>query len=235
MKSPSSTSPPVPTSARPWCTWWSRWPAGIHSAHRRRRHPQARISAACSTPVPTRSRSTPRRSTRNSSKRPPSVSARSASWWPSTPRSVSGDGEPNRWEIFTHGGRKATGLDAVEWAKKHGGVRRRRDPAYQHGPRRHQKWLRPGTDPRGGDAVHVPVIASGGVGNLDHLVEGVREGHADAVLAASIFHFGDLHHRAGQAAHGRRRCGSAPVGVGCDHSQSGLSGSETRTRGGRMP
>lgn len=99
------------------------------------------------------------------------------------------NGEP-RWEIFTHGGRNRTGLDAVEWA--------RRMAEYGAGEILLTSMDRDGTK-QGfnlpltravSDAVSIPVIASGGVGNLDHLVEGVREGHASAVLAASIFHFG---------------------------------------------
>ena len=103
---------------------------------------------------------------------------------------VSKVGEPNRWEIFTHGGRKPTGLDAIDWAK--------RMVEYGAGEILLTSMDRDGT--KDGfdlaltraisDAVDVPVIASGGVGNLDHLVAGVREGGADAVLAASIFHFG---------------------------------------------
>ena len=98
--------------------------------------------------------------------------------------------EPGRWEIFTHGGRKPTGLDAVEWA--------RRMVEYGAGEILLTSMDRDGTKDgfdleltrAVSDAVPVPVIASGGVGTLDHLVEGVREGGADAVLAASIFHFG---------------------------------------------
>ncbi|MDT8383348.1 MAG: imidazole glycerol phosphate synthase subunit HisF [Gammaproteobacteria bacterium] len=104
---------------------------------------------------------------------------------------VSAAGEPRRWEIFTHGGRKATGIDAVEWAKKM--------VAFGAGEILLTSMDRDGTK-RGfdleltravSDAVTVPVIASGGVGELRHLTEGVTEGHADAVLAASIFHFGE--------------------------------------------
>ncbi len=93
--------------------------------------------------------------------------------------------------MFTHGGRKPTGLDAVEWAKKM--------QAYGAGEILLTSMDRDGTKigfnlpltRAVSDAVDVPVIASGGVGNLQHLVDGVIEGHADAVLAASIFHFGE--------------------------------------------
>jgi len=97
---------------------------------------------------------------------------------------------PGRFEIFTHGGRNPTGIDAVEWA--------RRMTAYGAGEILLTSMDRDGTK-QGfnipltravADAVSVPVIASGGVGTLEHLVEGIRDGHATAVLAASIFHFG---------------------------------------------
>ncbi len=100
--------------------------------------------------------------------------------------------EVNRWEIFTHGGRKGTGIDAVEWALKMVG--------YGAGEILLTSMDRDGT--RIGfdlpltraisEAVSVPVIASGGVGNLDHLADGIIEGKADAVLAASIFHFAEF-------------------------------------------
>lgn len=106
-------------------------------------------------------------------------------------KKVSQEGEENRWEIFTHGGRKPTGLDAIEWAKKM--------VDYGAGEILLTSMDRDGT--RAGfdleltaaisDAVSVPVIASGGVGNLEHLAEGVLQGKADAVLAASIFHFAE--------------------------------------------
>jgi imidazole glycerol-phosphate synthase subunit HisF len=100
-------------------------------------------------------------------------------------------GEPARWEIFTHGGRKPTGIDAIAYARE--------VVALGAGEILLTSMDRDGT--RQGfdialtraiaDAVTVPVIASGGVGNLDHLVDGIRDGHATAVLAASIFHFGE--------------------------------------------
>jgi len=103
---------------------------------------------------------------------------------------VSQPGEPLRWEIFTHGGRTPTGIDAIAFAKE--------VTALGAGEILLTSMDRDGT--KSGfdleltravaDAVSIPVIASGGVGTLDHLVEGVTEGHASAVLAASIFHFG---------------------------------------------
>ena len=110
---------------------------------------------------------------------------------------VSADGEPLRWEIFTHGGREPTGIDAIAFARKvvdlgageilltsmdRDGTRQGFDIALTRAI---------------ADAVRVPVIASGGVGTLDHLVEGVRDGQATGVLAASIFHFGE--HSIGEA------------------------------------
>ena len=115
---------------------------------------------------------------------------------------------PDKWEVFTHGGRKATGLDAVAWARKM--------TDYGAGEILLTSMDRDGT--RDGfdlaltravcDAVSIPVIASGGVGNLDHLVDGIREGHADAVLAASIFHFGE--YTVGQA---KQRMAAAGIEV----------------------
>ena len=111
-------------------------------------------------------------------------------------KKVSGEGEADRWEIFTHGGRNPTGLDAVAYAREvvtlgageilltsmdRDGTRRGFDIPLTRAV---------------ADSVSVPVIASGGVGNLDHLVEGIRDGHASAVLAASIFHFGEYSVRA---------------------------------------
>ena len=100
-------------------------------------------------------------------------------------------GAQPRWEIFTHGGRKPTGINAIEWAEKM--------TAYGAGEILLTSMDRDGTKngfdldltSRISDAVNVPVIASGGVGNLQHLVDGIIEGKADAVLAASIFHFGE--------------------------------------------
>jgi imidazole glycerol-phosphate synthase subunit HisF len=106
-------------------------------------------------------------------------------------KKVSNLGEPDAWEIFTHGGRVPTGIDAVDYAQEvvalgageilltsmdRDGTRRGFDIALTRAV---------------ADSVPVPVIASGGVGTLDHMVEGIRDGHATAVLAASIFHFGE--------------------------------------------
>jgi cyclase len=106
-------------------------------------------------------------------------------------KQVSVEGEAKRWEIFTHGGRKPTGIDAIEWAG--------RMQAYGAGEILLTSMDRDGT--KSGfdldlthavcEAVNIPVIASGGVGNLQHLADGVTKGGADAVLAASIFHFAE--------------------------------------------
>ena len=112
-------------------------------------------------------------------------------------KQVSKQGEPLKWEIFTHGGRKETGLDVIEWVK--------RMVDYGAGEILLTSMDRDGTkigfdlalNKAVSNAVKVPIIASGGVGNLQHLVDGVLEGEADAVLAASIFHFGE--HTVGEA------------------------------------
>jgi len=98
---------------------------------------------------------------------------------------------PGKWEIFTHGGRKPTGIDAVEWAE--------RMTSLGAGEILLTSMDRDGTkagfdnalNRTVADCISVPLIASGGVGTLDHMVDGVRDGHASAVLAASIFHFGE--------------------------------------------
>ena len=104
---------------------------------------------------------------------------------------VSAEGESGRWEIFTHGGRKPTGIDTLEWVQKM--------DAYGAGEILLTSMDRDGTKigfdneltRQVSEVVRVPVIASGGVGNLQHLADGILEGKADAVLAASIFHFGE--------------------------------------------
>ena len=104
---------------------------------------------------------------------------------------VSAAGETPRWEIFTHGGRKPTGINAVEWAVKmaeYGAGEILLTSMDRDGVKSGYDL---GVTRAISDAVPVPVIASGGVGNLQHLVDGVKEGGADAVLAASIFHFGE--------------------------------------------
>ena len=101
-------------------------------------------------------------------------------------------GAPERWEIFTHGGRKPTGLDAVAYARevvRLGAGEILLTSMDRDGTR---KGFDIGLTRAIADAVSVPVVASGGVGTLDHLVEGIRDGHATAVLAASIFHFGEF-------------------------------------------
>ncbi len=106
-------------------------------------------------------------------------------------KKVSAPGEPEKWEIFTHGGRKPTGIDAVAWAKKmvdYGAGEILLTSMDCDGTK---NGFDLGVTKAISDAVCVPVIASGGVGNLSHLVEGVKQGGADAVLAASIFHFGE--------------------------------------------
>jgi cyclase len=106
-------------------------------------------------------------------------------------KKVSANDESDRWEIFTHGGRKKTGIDAIEWVQKM--------DQFGAGEILLTSMDRDGTRTgfdnvltrRVSEAVRVPVIASGGVGNLQHLADGILEGKADAVLAASIFHFGE--------------------------------------------
>jgi cyclase len=120
-------------------------------------------------------------------------------------KQVSAAGEAQRWEIFTHGGRKPTGIDAIEWAQ--------RMTDFGAGEILLTSMDRDGT--RDGfdlaltraisEAVNVPVIASGGVGNLQHLADGVTKGKADAVLAASIFHFGE--YTIGEAKQHMAACG----------------------------
>jgi len=99
--------------------------------------------------------------------------------------------EPGRWEVFTHGGRKATGLDAVEWAIKMQGLGAGEILLTSMDRDGQKNGFDLALTRAVTDALEIPVIASGGVGNLQHLADGVKQGGADAVLAASIFHFGE--------------------------------------------
>ena len=135
---------------------------------------------------------------------------------------------PGKWEVFTHGGRNRTGLDVVDWA--------RRMAEYGAGEILLTSMDRDGT--KSGfdieltravaDAVRVPVIASGGVGTLDHLVAGIRDGHATAVLAASIFHFGIFSIGGSQGLYGEGRHSGPRHG-------GGMSGDEAAISGGPRP
>lgn len=120
-------------------------------------------------------------------------------------KTVSTEGEQPRWEIFTHGGRKPTGIDAIEWAKKmqdNGAGEILLTSMDKDGTK---SGFNLGLTRAVVDAVGIPVIASGGVGNLEHLVDGVKVAGADAVLAASIFHFGA--YTVGQAKQAMQRAG----------------------------
>ncbi|MCP4430908.1 MAG: imidazole glycerol phosphate synthase subunit HisF [Gammaproteobacteria bacterium] len=120
-------------------------------------------------------------------------------------KKVSKQGEAECWEIFTHGGRKPTGIDVIDWVRKM--------DAYGAGEILLTSMDRDGTKigfdndltAKVSEAVRVPVIASGGVGNLQHLADGVLQGKADAVLAASIFHFGE--YRISEAKAFMKSCG----------------------------
>ncbi len=104
---------------------------------------------------------------------------------------VDASGKP-RWEVFTHGGRKPTGIDAVEWARKMVGLGAGELLVTSMDRDGTKIGFNLGLNKAISDAVDVPIIASGGVGNLQHLVDGVKLGGADAVLAASIFHYGEF-------------------------------------------
>ncbi len=120
-------------------------------------------------------------------------------------KKVSPQGEAMRWEIFTHGGRKATGIDALEWVKKmdeFGAGEILLTSMDRDGTR---KGFDNELTRRVSEAIRIPVIASGGVGTLQHMADGVLDGKADAVLAASIFHFGEF--RIGEVKAHMKSCG----------------------------
>jgi cyclase len=106
-------------------------------------------------------------------------------------KKTSKPGETDKWEIFTHGGRNPTGIDAVEYAKEVVSLGAGEILLTSMDRDGTKVGFDIGLTRAVADAVRVPVIASGGVGNLDHMVAGIRDGHATAVLAASIFHFGE--------------------------------------------
>ena len=167
--------------------------AGLHPAHgRRRRAQRSPTCAGCSTPAPTRSASTRPRSPNPQVIRDASdkYGAQCIVVAIDAKRRGAGDGAAG-WDVYTHGGRTNTGLDAVDWA--------RAMAARGAGEILLTSMDRDGTQSgfdleltrAVADAVPVPVIASGGVGTLEHLSDGIRIGGADAVLAASIFHYGE--------------------------------------------
>lgn len=106
-------------------------------------------------------------------------------------KKVSKVGEVDRWEIFTHGGRKPTGLDAVEWAKKMEALGAGEILLTSMDQDGMKSGFDLGITRAISESISLPIIASGGVGNLQHLADGIIQGKADAVLAASIFHFGE--------------------------------------------
>lgn len=97
---------------------------------------------------------------------------------------------PGKWEVFTHGGRNGTGLDAIEWAQRMASLGAGEILLTSMDRDGSEKGFDLELTRKVADSINIPVVASGGVGNLDHFVDGVAKGHASAVLAASIFHFG---------------------------------------------
>ncbi len=140
---------------------------------------------------------------------------------------------PGKWEVFTHGGRKATGLDTVEWARKMQSLGAGEILLTSMDQDGQKKGFDLALTRAVTDALEIPVIASGGVGNLQHLADGVKMGGADAVLAASIFHFGEYTVQQAKEVHGASRGSRCGYGASeCDMSELAEQGELVGGRAG---